>query len=358
MAVTGASGGGTQTFILGAVDERPAVEFPAVMVGMNMQGGCVCENAPLLRVGTDNVELAALFAPKPLGMTAANDWTIDLEFRGLPELKSIFKLYGEEKRVTAKHLDFGHNYNQASREVMYNFLNEHLKLGQAAPVKEKPFEPIEPKDLSVYDADHPRPADALDAAALRGRLTESSDAQMAALAKDQNEYAKVLRTALRVMLCEPAEGLPAKGQVLAGRMSGPERGAGNVVVEKGFIRRDGTGEQVPCAVVFPPDWNGTVVVSAHPAGKASLFAGEGDALSPAARKLIDAKAAVICADLFLTGEYGGASAPSNANPAPSANPPYAAFTLGYNRSVPGNRVHDLLSVLAWPATGRAPARCA
>ena len=64
------------------------------MVGMNMQGGCVCENAPLLRVGTDNVELAALFAPKPLGMTAANDWTIDLEFRGLPELKTIFKLYG------------------------------------------------------------------------------------------------------------------------------------------------------------------------------------------------------------------------------------------------------------------------
>ena len=79
VAVTGASGGGTQTFILGAVDGRPAVAFPAVMVGMNMQGGCVCENAPLLRVGTDNVELAALFAPKPLGMTAANDWTIDLE---------------------------------------------------------------------------------------------------------------------------------------------------------------------------------------------------------------------------------------------------------------------------------------
>ena len=32
VAVTGASGGGTQTFILGGIDPRPAVAFPAVMV--------------------------------------------------------------------------------------------------------------------------------------------------------------------------------------------------------------------------------------------------------------------------------------------------------------------------------------
>ena len=134
--------------------------------------------------------------------------------------------------------------------------------------------------------------------------------------------------------------------MLAGRISGPRAAGGGVVVEKGFLRRDGTGEQVPCAVVFPPDWNGTVVVWADPAGKAGLFDREGRRLRPAVRKLIEAKAAVICADLFLTGEYGPAAAPSNPNPAPSANPPYAAFTLGYNRGVLANRVHDLLTVLA------------
>ena len=67
IGVTGASGGGTQTMMLAAVDERPAAFFPAVMVSTHMQGGCTCENASYLRIGTGNVEIAALAAPRPLG---------------------------------------------------------------------------------------------------------------------------------------------------------------------------------------------------------------------------------------------------------------------------------------------------
>lgn len=50
VAVTGASGGGTQTMILAALDDRIALSFPAVMVSTAMQGGCTCENASLLRL--------------------------------------------------------------------------------------------------------------------------------------------------------------------------------------------------------------------------------------------------------------------------------------------------------------------
>ena len=53
---------------LTALDPRPVAAVPAVMVSGNMQGGCICENASLLRVGTNNIELAALFAPKPLAL--------------------------------------------------------------------------------------------------------------------------------------------------------------------------------------------------------------------------------------------------------------------------------------------------
>src|SRR5207237_6455317 len=86
LACTGASGGGTQTMILAALDPRLAAAFPAVMVSTAMQGGCTCENASLLRVGTGNVEFAALFAPKPMGMTAADDWTKEMETKGFPDL--------------------------------------------------------------------------------------------------------------------------------------------------------------------------------------------------------------------------------------------------------------------------------
>ena len=97
IGVTGASGGGTQTFILVRIDPRPAVLFPAVMVSTAMQGGCTCENCRYLRIGTGNVEFAALFAPKPLGMTAADDWTKEIATKGLPELKQLYTMLGVPK---------------------------------------------------------------------------------------------------------------------------------------------------------------------------------------------------------------------------------------------------------------------
>ncbi len=139
IGVTGASGGGTQTFILCAIDDRPAVAFPAVMVSTGMQGGCVCENCSLLRVGTGNVELAALFAPKPLGMTGAHDWTAELATKGLPELKKLYGLYGAEDKVAATvYTQFGHNYNGASGLVVYEWFNKHFKLGHSTPIKGSP----------------------------------------------------------------------------------------------------------------------------------------------------------------------------------------------------------------------------
>ncbi len=140
IGVTGASGGGTQTFILCAVDPRPAVEFPAVMVSTAMQGGCTCENASLLRINTGNVEIAALFAPKPLGMTAANDWTKEMPAKGYPELQQHYQMMGAPENVMLTPLlQFPHNYNYPSRAAMYQWMNRHLKLGVDEPIVERDF---------------------------------------------------------------------------------------------------------------------------------------------------------------------------------------------------------------------------
>ena len=76
LAVTGESGGGTQTFLLAAVDDRVKVAVPVNMISLHMQGGCLCENPPALRLDTTNVEIAATIAPRPLLMiSATGDWT-------------------------------------------------------------------------------------------------------------------------------------------------------------------------------------------------------------------------------------------------------------------------------------------
>jgi dienelactone hydrolase len=339
IGVTGASGGGTQTFILCAIDDRPAVAFPAVMVGTQMQGGCVCENCSHLRVGTGNVEFAGLFAPKPLAMSGANDWTIDIERKGLPELKELYKLYGAEDRVLARCFpQFGHNYNQVSREVMYNWFNKHLKLGFTEPVVEKPFKPVPPKELSVYDDAHPRPADSVDAARLRQYLTEQSDKQIEVLRpKDERgltEYRRIFGAALRAMIHDE---LPDAGQVEAVHESEPEQHDG-FMSRQYVLTRKGRNERLPALGLAPPDFDGTAVVWIHPRGKASLF--QDGKLVAAAKHILDRKAAILAVDVFGTGEL-------SLDKPLTVDPHYAGFTFGYNRTLLAERVHDILTAIGY-----------
>src|SRR5207245_10174171 len=115
-------------------------------------------------------------------MRGGHGWTVDLETKGLPQLKQLYQLYNAEDQVAGKvWRQFGHNYTQLAREMMYDWFNKHLKLGHGGPIAERLFEPAPPKELSVYDDAHPLPSDATDAAGLRKYLTGASDKQLAAL---------------------------------------------------------------------------------------------------------------------------------------------------------------------------------
>jgi hypothetical protein len=355
IAVTGESGGATQTLILDALDDRPVVAFPAVMVSGAMQGGCICENASLLRVGTNNIELAALFAPKPLGMSAANDWTKDLLTLGLPELKRVYGLFGAEDKVAGKHYPFEHNYNQLSRQQMYDWFNAQLKLGLASPIAEKPFVLVPPAELSVYDDAHPRPKDATDAAGLRRYLTQSSDRQLNALAAKPAAYRETVRTALRGMVVDRLPSMPIV----------PREGSFRSLKGDGFdvhqalLTRPDSGDALPAAALLPPGWkNGPIVIWVHPSGKTSLFERDGRTPVPAARELLTKGIGLLSADLFLTGELTGAAVlkePMLRVPMPKVKDQekFAGYNYGYNRSVLANRVHDLLTLIKF-AQDRQP----
>jgi dienelactone hydrolase len=158
IGITGASGGGTQSFIAAALEPRIAAAFPAVMVSTAMQGGCTCENCNYLRVDTGNIELAALIAPRPLGMTTANDWTKELLTKGYPSLQALYKLYGVEDRVSVHSgTQFPHNYNSPSRAAMVAFFQKYLQPDSKIDTAERDYQPLTIKEATVWDADHPAP---------------------------------------------------------------------------------------------------------------------------------------------------------------------------------------------------------
>jgi dienelactone hydrolase len=122
LGITGASGGGTQAFLLAAVDDRLQFASPVNMVSAIMQGGDLCENAPGLRLNTSNVEIAAMFAPKPmLLVSATGDWTRNVPKEEFPAIRRIYDLYGKGDQVEVIQIDEKHNFNRLSREAVYRF---------------------------------------------------------------------------------------------------------------------------------------------------------------------------------------------------------------------------------------------
>ena len=122
IGMAGASGGATQTMLLTAVDNRIQYDSPVNMVSSIMQGGDLCENAPGLRLNTSNVEIAAMFAPKPmLVVSDTTDWTRNVPHEEYPAIKKIYDLYGKGDQVSVVQFEAVHNFNQQSREAVYRF---------------------------------------------------------------------------------------------------------------------------------------------------------------------------------------------------------------------------------------------
>jgi dienelactone hydrolase len=337
IAMTGSSGGGTQTMILAAIDDRLALSYPVVMVSTAMQGGCTCENASLLRIGTGNVELAALFAPKPQGMNTANDWTKELATTGFPELQRLYGLLGAKDAVALQRGEhFPHNYNAVTRSGFYTFLNRHFRLGLPAPVIERDYEPLSREELTVWDADHPAPPanDPAFEKRLLSWLAADSDATVGRLTATADGMAEVIRPAFETLVGRSFAdtGKVAWEQADDALADGTRR-------TSGVVRNQTHGEEVAVTLLAPDAWKGDVIIWLGDRGRGSL-ADEGGRPVPAVARLLAGGAAVVGVDLFRHTED-----PPAKNRTVREDREAAAYTYGYNHPLLAQRAHDVLTVL-------------
>lgn len=306
IAMTGWSGGGSQAFLLAAVDERVKVSAPVNMVSAIMQGGSPCENAPNLRIDTYNVEIAALAAPRPM-MIVSSPWD---QSRNTPReeyvvIRGIYSLYGKVHNVENVDVEAQHNYNRDSREAVYRFFGKHL-LNQtgAGDYQEKPMTLEKPEDmLALHGRQLPEHAKNYDELFRYWR-------ESAARQSEQTRDLALLRRRLQYALTSE---MPS--QILA------EQAGGHLV-----LSRAGRRDRVPG--VWRPG-TGSPLLLVHSDGAA------------AARKSPEAEAAlakgrpVLLIDAFQTGT---SVAVRDRSP---------RYFLTFNKSDDANRVQDILTALSW-----------
>jgi dienelactone hydrolase len=353
VAITGASGGGTQTMLLAAIDPRISLSFPAVMVSTAMQGGCTCENASLLRVGTGNVEFAGLFAPKPQGMTTADDWTKEMSTKGFPELKRLYGLLGAPNQVMLQRGEhFPHNYNAVSRTAFYNWINRHFHLGQPEPVLERDYTVSTRSELSVWDTEHPAPkaADPDFERALLRLWSADSDQQLENLASGSpDQYREVLKAGWDVVLDARD---PAPSGSIAWVLK-DKQDRGSWIQMTGLLRNGSRHEEIPVVFCYPKQWNNKTVVWLTSEGKSGLYAADGS-LIPAAQKLVEGGSTVVGLDLLHQGESSVDGRPLTRTPRVKNPRESAAYTFGYNPAVFTHRVHDVLTAVQYIRSHEKP----
>jgi dienelactone hydrolase len=298
IAVTGASGGGTQTFLLSAVDERIRLSAPVNMVSAHYQGGDPCEEAPNLRLnGANNVEFTALMAPRPLLLiSCSRDWTKHTPEREFPAIRQIYHLFGASDRARHEHFDAPHNYNAGSRNAFYTWLHSYWgKTGTPAPA-----------DVSITLP----PEQLLAGIGKRENHYKHVFEQWRTIASSSNDLtgAARLREQLRFAL---GADVPSTVRLM---QSG----------DAAYLTRVGVGDRIPAAHY---GGKGRPVLLLHTDGVSAAKK------TPEFQQLRDAGRPVLLVDLFQTGR------------ARERREKNGRWFLCYNRSDDAERVQDILTAL-------------
>ena len=342
LGCTGASGGGTQTFMLTAVDERVKAAAPVNMVSAHMQGGCNCENQAHLRLEINNIEIAACAAPRPLFLVSATgDWTVDTPELEYSAIREIYRLYGAQDQVGCTQVDAPHNFNRESREAVYAFFGRTF-LGEKDRRKlaEKPFQVEKSEDLRVFTG-REMPKGALNQDGVVQALVDRSEKRLEGLRPKDARGLRRLRETLGGAL-QQALGVETvdSGNLFVRRMGRTRRES--FIIERLILGRKEQGERIPALLLLPRPLPARfpAVLVIHPEGKGALADVRRGRPGGLVSGLLDRGNAVLAIDPFLVGEFHG---PFQSE----ARDESESHFHTYNQAVAACRVQDALTGVAF-----------
>lgn len=300
IGMTGASGGGSQTLFLALLDERVKAAAPINMISLHMQGGCACENAAGLRIHTDNVEMCALIAPRPLFLAGSDgDWTKNLQTAELPAVLEAYRLYGAEDKVDHFYQLAPHQYNEKTRHRVYSFFARHL-MGKEIEWDEQPIQTGDLLDLTWFRGEGHAPGFGSDEEYFAAHKKELT-ARISALPREEKLKMLAWVTGIRA-------NTPTLAPVSAETKDG--------ITAERFVVLGENGEKLPLVKLTPDGADGRRFCLA--------LGGEGKICldHPDLRGLLADGVTVISGDLFLTGESGECT--QEVSPADTGSPYYYA----------------------------------
>lgn len=337
---TGASGGGTQTFLLTAVDDRVKVSAPVNMISASYQGGCICENGPNLRLDTNNVEIGALMAPRPILLVCCTgDWTKNTPKVEYPWIREIYKLFGAAEKIATHQVDEEHNYNLESCHAVYQWFARWLQTPEAYErFRRRSYgweRGTDPGDLMVLFSRElpPLRTDRLVRQTVRAsarQLNASWPKTKAGLARYRRAFGPAYRKALAASVPAPREVAVAEGRKIRGT---------RYDIRRLTLSREGKGDSAAALVLTPGgEQNGQSVLIVSGRGKGEVASAT--KLHPLAASLLKRGCSVMAIDTF---GVANAKHPADAG---------RSFFTTYNRTPTANSVQDILTGISWLSAQR------
>ena len=159
LAISGASGGGNQSFYSGAWDERFVAVVPVCSAGAYRKFvgsfNCMCETPFGIAGALEQYDLMAGMAPRALLVISAKADSVSFRFEDaratMDQARRLWELLGCPEKVAFAALAESHGYPRSARELCLGWFNRWLKgAGSAEPVEEPEVRIEDYATLSCY----------------------------------------------------------------------------------------------------------------------------------------------------------------------------------------------------------------